>query len=212
MTSATAHVWPDGAGVFTRLRLGFRAWRRTRPFWGGLLAMVAGLPILYFPYAHLTLGGLTVAMATTAGAGSLIIGLLMIVLGISAWFQPLIRVFCGVGVTILSLISIPISNLGGFLMGLLLGLVAGGLLCSWAPLKTPPAHARTAQVAAEATGALVAQSVAQPVVEETAETTEVPEAAEAAEVPETVEETPEAPEADQTPKSDDPTQELGATR
>lgn len=140
MTSATAQAWPDAEGGFTRLRLRFRAWRRTRPFWGGFLAMIAGLPILYFPYAHLTFGGLTVAMSTTAGAGSLIIGLLMMVLGISAWFQPLVRVFCGVGVTILALISIPVSNLGGFLMGLILGLVAGGLLCSWAPLKEQQAE------------------------------------------------------------------------
>lgn len=138
MTSATAQAWPDAEGGFTRLRLRFRAWRRTRPFWGGLLAMIAGLPILYFPYAHLTFGGLTVAMSTTAGAGSLIIGLLMMVLGVSAWFQPLVRVFCGVGVTLLSLISIPVSNLGGFLMGLVLGLIAGGLLCAWAPLKEQP--------------------------------------------------------------------------
>ncbi|WP_441251573.1 DUF6114 domain-containing protein [Kitasatospora sp. McL0602] len=126
---------PDAEGAFTRLRLGFRAWRRTRPFWGGLLAVIAGLPILYFPYAHLTVGGLTVAMSTTAGAGSLIIGLLMIVLGFTAWFQPLVRIFCGVAVTILSLISIPVSNLGGFGMGLILGLLAGGLLVAWAPLK-----------------------------------------------------------------------------
>ncbi|MDH6112849.1 hypothetical protein P3T36_002567 [Kitasatospora sp. MAP12-15] len=153
MTSATAQAWPDAEGGFTRLRLRFRAWRRTRPFWGGLLAMIAGLPILYFPYAHLTLGGLTVAMSTTAGAGSLIIGLLMMVLGVSAWFQPLVRVFCGVGVTILSLISIPVSNLGGFLMGLILGLVAGGLLCSWAPLKEQPVGPAAEAAALQPAGA-----------------------------------------------------------
>lgn len=183
MTSATAHVWPDGAGGFTRLRLRFRAWRRTRPFWGGLLATSAGLPILYFPYAHLTLGGLTVAMSTTAGAGSLIIGLLMMVLGISAWFQPMVRVFCGVAVTILALISIPVSNLGGFGMGLILGLVSGGLLCSWAPLKEVPA---------------VAESVVQ----------EAPEAAAEAPAAEIATEAP----SHEVPESDDPTQELGATR
>ncbi|MDH6133118.1 hypothetical protein P3T37_002512 [Kitasatospora sp. MAA4] len=158
MTSATAQAWPEPADGFSRLRLRFRAWRRTRPFWGGLLAVIGGLPILYFPYAHLTLGGLTVAMSTTAGAGSMIIGLLMMVLGISAWFQPLVRVFCGVGVTILALISIPVSNLGGFGMGLILGLLAGGLLCSWAPLKEQPAVAAAAVAAAadEAAAASVA--------------------------------------------------------
>ncbi|WP_327068998.1 DUF6114 domain-containing protein [Kitasatospora sp. NBC_01302] len=135
MTSASAPAWPDGAGLFTRLRLRFRAWRRTRPFWGGLLSAVAGFPILYFPYAHLGIGDLTMAMATTGGAGALVIGLLMIALGVSAWFQPATRYFCGIAVTILALISIPVSNLGGFTLGLIPGLIGGGLLCAWAPVK-----------------------------------------------------------------------------
>jgi hypothetical protein len=113
----------------------FRAWRRSRPFWGGLVAILAGVPILYFPYAHLSLGGVSIAMSTTAGAGSLVIGLLLMLLGVAAWFQPMSRVFSGVGVTILTLISIPVSNLGGFGMGLILGLIGGGLLCAWTPLS-----------------------------------------------------------------------------
>ncbi|MEU5388984.1 DUF6114 domain-containing protein [Kitasatospora cineracea] len=155
MSSATVEAWPEGqVGFASRVRRGFRNWRRTRPFWGGLMAMIAGVPILYFPYAHLSLGGLTVAMATTAGAGSMIIGLLMIALGLTAWFQPMVRVFCGVATTILALISIPVSNLGGFGMGLVTGLVAGGLLVSWAPLPPKPA--------AEGADAGTAESVAAP--------------------------------------------------
>nr|WP_232247889.1 DUF6114 domain-containing protein [Kitasatospora azatica] len=132
----------------TRLWRRFTAWRRTRPFWGGLLAILAGLPILYFPYANLTLGGLTMALATTGGAGALVIGLLLIVLGITAWFQPMSRVFCGVGVTILTLISIPVSNFGGFLAGMILGLIAGGMLCAWVPLSPEDAERAEAMIAA----------------------------------------------------------------
>lgn len=73
----------------------FGGWRRQRPFWAGLLILLSGLPILYFPYADLHLAGLTMRMSTTAGAGSLIIGLLLIVLGLTVWFQPLVRVFAG---------------------------------------------------------------------------------------------------------------------
>ncbi|PBC77736.1 hypothetical protein BX265_2492 [Streptomyces sp. TLI_235] len=159
MSSATAQAWPEHDGGIN-LRLRFRNWRRTRPFWGGLLAMIAGLPILYFPYAKLNLSGMTVSMATTAGAGSLIIGVLMICLGLTAWFQPLVRIFCGVATTLLALISIPVSNLGGFGFGLVLGLMAGGLLMAWAPLKPAAAadlsadegaaEAATAEYAAEA--------------------------------------------------------------
>jgi hypothetical protein len=135
VTTATADLQTEGAGQSVPLGVRFRAWRRSRPFWGGVVAILAGLPILYFPYAHLSLGGLSIAMATTAGAGSLVIGLLLIVLGAAAWFQPMSRVFCGVGVTILTLVSIPVSNLGGFGLGLILGLIGGGLLCAWTPLN-----------------------------------------------------------------------------
>ncbi|MGW4384464.1 DUF6114 domain-containing protein [Kitasatospora sp. NPDC004531] len=161
MSSATVEAWPEGpAGLASRGRRGFRTWRRTRPFWGGLLAMIAGLPILYFPYAHLSLGGLTVAMSTTAGAGSLMIGILLIVLGITAWFQPVVRVFCGVATTILALISVPVSNLGGFGFGLVPGLIAGGLLVSWAPLQPLPAAEAAEMAAPEAAAPLPAQPAA----------------------------------------------------
>ncbi|QKW21597.1 hypothetical protein HUT16_23315 [Kitasatospora sp. NA04385] len=164
MSSATVEAWPEGpTGLVGRTRRGFRAWRRTRPFWGGLLAMIAGVPILYFPYAKLSLGGLTIAMATTAGAGSLIIGLMLIVLGLTAWFQPVVRIFCGVATTILALISIPVSNLGGFGMGFLPGLIAGGLLVSWAPLPARPE---------------AAEGTAESVAAQTVESTETAEAAE----------------------------------
>jgi hypothetical protein len=151
MSSATANAWPEAGGLPSRLRLRFRTWRRTRPFWGGLLAVIAGVPILYFPYAHLNLGGLTLAMSTTAGAGSAIIGLLMISLGLTAWFQPLVRIFCGVATTVLALISIPVSNLGGFGMGVITGLIAGGLLVSWAPLQAQPAVAAAEEAPAAGT-------------------------------------------------------------
>ncbi|GAA4864872.1 DUF6114 domain-containing protein [Kitasatospora terrestris] len=169
MSSATVNAWPEADGEPTGLRARFRAWRRSRPFWGGLLAMIAGLPILYFPYAHLSFNGMTVAMSTTAGAGSMLIGLLMVALGLTAWFQPLVRVFCGVATTILALISIPVSNLGGFGLGLITGLIAGGLLCAWAPLKPEavPVEAQAAEVP-EADAQLAAIMAAAPPVEQTA--------------------------------------------
>ena len=147
MSSATADAFPEGESLFTRLRLRFRSWRRTRPFWAGLLAMIAGVPIMYLPYAHLSLGGMTVAMSTTAGAGSLIIGVLLMVLGLTAWYQPAVRFFAGVATTLLTLVSIPVSNLAGFGLALIPGLVGGGLMVAWAPLKEPEAETRADDVA-----------------------------------------------------------------
>lgn len=114
-------------------RFRFRVWRWQRPFWAGLLTILAGGPIAYFPYAHLNIGGLTLAMATTAGAGSLIIGVLLVVLGLTMWFQAVARVFAGVATIMLALVSLVVSNLGGFLTGFLLGLIGGALAVAWGP-------------------------------------------------------------------------------
>ncbi|MEU4877054.1 DUF6114 domain-containing protein [Streptomyces sp. NPDC021608] len=143
---------PAAPGQFTRRRQQFRAWRGTRPFWAGLFVLLAGFPIAYFPYAHLQVGHLTLAMATTAGAGSLIIGVLLGVLGISLWFQKHVQVFAGVAAILLGLVSIPVSNLGGFLIGFLFALVGGAMAVSWAP-GAPPAPARTPETGANAGGA-----------------------------------------------------------
>ncbi|GAA2750798.1 DUF6114 domain-containing protein [Kitasatospora cinereorecta] len=173
MSSATAEAFPEPVRTDGK----FRAWRRTRPFWGGLLAMIAGVPILYLPYAHLSLNGMSIAMSTTAGAGSLIIGILIIALGLTVWFQPLVRIFCGVATSVLALVSIPVSNLGGFGLGLIPGLIAGGLMVAWAPLpvvEAVPADGTaettaTAEMAAEQTVPLPTQSTTAPLATEPGE-------------------------------------------
>jgi hypothetical protein len=125
----------------------FRAWRGTRPFWAGLFVLLAGLPIAYFPYANLQIGHLTLTMATTAGAGSLIIGVLLAVLGVSLWFQKHVRTFAGVAAILLGLVSLPVSNFGGFIVGFLLALVGGAMAVAWVPGEplTPPAPGVPAQ-------------------------------------------------------------------
>ncbi|RPK91022.1 MULTISPECIES: DUF6114 domain-containing protein [Streptomyces] len=115
------------------LRRRFRAWRGHRPFWAGLFTVAGGIPIAYFPYATMTLGNMTLAMSTTAGAGSLIIGVLLVTLGLTMWFHSIVRVFAGVAAILLALISIPVANIGGFVVGFLLALIGGALSISWAP-------------------------------------------------------------------------------
>ncbi|MFH8365500.1 DUF6114 domain-containing protein [Streptomyces sp. NPDC018031] len=123
----------------TSWRLGFRNWRWQRPFWAGLLTLLAGVPIAYFPYANLTMGQLTLRMATTTGSASLIIGVLLMVLGVSMWFQPAVRVFAGVAAILLGLVSLVVSNFGGFLLGFLLALFGGGMSTAWGPGEAPKA-------------------------------------------------------------------------
>ena len=122
-----------GIRGFDYWRLRFRDWRYTRPFWAGLFTALGGGPIAYFPYANLKIGHLTLAMSTTAGAGSLIIGVLLVTLGLTMWYQQVTRVFAGVAAILLALVSIPVSNLGGFLVGFLLSMVGGCLALAWAP-------------------------------------------------------------------------------
>ncbi|MFD9501392.1 DUF6114 domain-containing protein [Streptomyces sp. NPDC060035] len=136
-----------GTRDFAYWQLRFRDWRHTRPFWAGLLTALGGGPIAYLPYANLKIGHLTLAMATTAGAGSLIIGVLLITLGLTMWYHHIVRVFAGVATILLALVSIPVSNLGGFLIGFLLSMVGGCLALSWAP-GIPDAERTTAKHAA----------------------------------------------------------------
>ncbi|WP_460069593.1 DUF6114 domain-containing protein [Streptomyces sp. YKOK-I1] len=132
---------PAAPSQFTRWRLQFRAWRGMRPFWAGLFMMIGGVPIMYFPYAHLTIGQLTIRMSTTAGAGSLIIGVLLVVLGVSVWFQQHIRTFAGVAAILLALVSLPVSNFGGFVVGFLFGLIGGAMAIAWVPGAPPEPQA-----------------------------------------------------------------------
>ncbi|WP_326720603.1 DUF6114 domain-containing protein [Streptomyces sp. NBC_00243] len=123
----------QSAGYFTHARLRFRAWRGARPFWAGLFTLLGGVPIAYFPYATLKLGTMSVAMATTAGAGSLIIGVLLVTLGLTMWFQQATRIFAGVAAIVLALVSLVVSNIGGFIVGFLLAMLGGALSVSWMP-------------------------------------------------------------------------------
>jgi Family of unknown function (DUF6114) len=119
-------------------RMRFRGWRGSRPFWAGLFTIIGGLPIAYFPYADVKIGQMTVRMATTAGAGALIIGVLLVTLGLTMWFHHVVRVFAGVAAIVLALVSIPISNLGGFIVGYLFSLIGGGMAIAWAPGGAKP--------------------------------------------------------------------------
>ncbi|MEU1618709.1 DUF6114 domain-containing protein [Streptomyces sp. NPDC005722] len=122
-----------GRVAAARIRGRFGTWRGRRPFWAGLVTFGAGLPILYWPYANLDLGSVPLSLSTTSGAGSLLIGVLLIVLGLSLWYQPHHRTFAGIATLLLAVISLPVANFGGLLLGMLAGLVGGCLACSWSP-------------------------------------------------------------------------------
>ncbi|MEV6954332.1 DUF6114 domain-containing protein [Streptomyces sp. NPDC051183] len=132
---APVYVRAEDDAFLTVVYYYVHAWSGRRPFWAGLFTLLGGLPIMYFPYADLRLGNVTFAMATTAGSGSLIIGVLLVTLGLVLWFQRGARVFAGVAAILLALVSLPMSNLGGFFMGFSLAMVGGALALAWVPGK-----------------------------------------------------------------------------
>jgi hypothetical protein len=110
---------------------GFRRWRRTRPFWGGAFAALGGIELIAIPFAPL---GVTIHQGMP-GVASWLAGVLLILCGVLVWVQPQQRYFFGILATIAGLASFVTSNLGGFLLGMLLGVIGGGLIFAWTPRK-----------------------------------------------------------------------------
>jgi uncharacterized protein DUF6114 len=112
---------------------GFRRWRRTRPFWGGVFAVLGGLEVIAIPFAPMAVS----IHQGIAGVASWLAGALLIVVGVLLWVQPAQRTFYGILAVLLALGSFVTSNLGGFFLGMLLGLVGGALGFAWSPHDQP---------------------------------------------------------------------------
>ncbi|WP_330333880.1 DUF6114 domain-containing protein [Streptomyces sp. NBC_00536] len=117
----------------------FRRWRRSRPFWGGVFALLAGAEICALPLAPLKI----MLQQGVAGIPSVLMGIVMIVMGLSAWFSPQHRTLAGILTTLIATAALVLSNLGGFLIGTLLGILGGGLMFAWQPSAAPPRTSAT---------------------------------------------------------------------
>ncbi|NRD78093.1 hypothetical protein HPT25_11915 [Bacillus sp. BRMEA1] len=106
--------------------MGFRNWRKKRPFGGAILTILSGLTILYVP--------LNLYLSTFLPGSMAIIGLLfggvIILLGVCAMFFPGASRILGIFTIFLSILSV-IGALGGFLFGTIFGIVGGSLLTAW---------------------------------------------------------------------------------
>ncbi|MGW2732276.1 DUF6114 domain-containing protein [Streptomyces sp. NPDC001494] len=132
----------------------FRRWRGRRPFAGGLLLVLGGAEILVTMKAPLPVI-LHVGMQGLAGY---LLPALMTICGLLILFSPGQRIFYSLTGILLSLGSWLTSNLGGFLVGLLLGAVGSCLTFGWLPdqparvgrrLRHAEARAAAAQGAGE---------------------------------------------------------------
>jgi hypothetical protein len=115
----------------------WRAWRRSRPFWGGLLLVLAGLELVAIPLSGvLTRGAIRLVIYIgIGGVFGVLIGVLLAAAGIMLWADPAHRVFYGIAAMVLGIGSFPASNLGGFFLGMLLAIIGGSLGFAWAPVE-----------------------------------------------------------------------------
>ncbi|MFC4335706.1 DUF6114 domain-containing protein [Salininema proteolyticum] len=110
--------------------LAWRRWRRSRPFWGGLLALLGAVEL------YSLLGFQMISISVVQGVGQvatfgICLGVLAMV-GV-AWFQVHLRSIAGILIVIAGLLSMPLANLGGFVIGMLLMVIGGGLVFAWNP-------------------------------------------------------------------------------
>jgi len=115
-------------------------WRRSRPFWAGILLLVSGAELLLIPLPEHSMGLLL--HVGTGGVAGILIGALLIVCALLLWFSPAQRTFYAIVAILLAIGALIASNLGGFVIGTLLGVLGGSLGFAWTPVDPAAAPAR----------------------------------------------------------------------
>jgi hypothetical protein len=147
-------------------RLAFRKWRRGRPFWAGVWAMLGGALIAYVPGTALKL----VLIANASLLVGTLVGVVIGFFGLMLWFARSLRILLGVLILLLSLASFFTSDFGGFFLGMLMGLIGGSLALAWVPTKVTWRQRRRARKRAAA-----GLPVVEPAAPDEAERISVPE-------------------------------------
>ncbi|HXT89831.1 MAG TPA: DUF6114 domain-containing protein [Trebonia sp.] len=141
---------PVSAPRHRRARLQrFRTWRRSRPFWGGLLLTLAGLELFAIPLSGVLLRG-AVKLVIYIGIGGVfgvLIGALLVAAGLMTWLNPMHKTFYSIAGIVLGIVSFPASNLGGLFLGMLLAIVGGGLAFAWTPVESGQATGSQSEAA-----------------------------------------------------------------
>jgi len=112
----------------------FWQWRHARPFWGGLFVFLGGTEIFLTVKAPLPV----ILHVGMQGFIGYLVPILLALLGLLIIFSPAQRLFYSLVATVLALASWLTSNLGGFIVGLLLALVGSALAFAWSPAKYAP--------------------------------------------------------------------------
>lgn len=144
-------------GSWRTARLAFREWRRSRPFWAGIFAMISGLLVLFPPFASLKFGDVVVTLNTFSGITALIIGVVIVACGLSFWTRPQFKFVAGIVTLLLAVAAIVTANLGTFLIGTLFGVLGAALGIAWSPKPKGKRRSRRRSGDAEETAELPGQ-------------------------------------------------------
>ncbi|MFC0849503.1 DUF6114 domain-containing protein [Streptomyces noboritoensis] len=125
--------WLDERLPLPDARRAARRWRRTRPFWAGLLLLLGGAELLLVPLSPLTI----LVSLGLGGIAAIGIGLALIVAGLFLWFLPHTRHYVSINALLLSVLSFVATNLGGFLVGMGLGIAGSAMGFAWTPAREP---------------------------------------------------------------------------
>ncbi|MFI1192638.1 DUF6114 domain-containing protein [Micromonospora sp. NPDC020750] len=130
----TANPQHARSGRLSQAWRGFRRWRRSRPFWGGLFTALAGVEIFFT--TQMSLSDLTFQTGPT-GFLSWLIPVILVACGMLMWFTPQQRMFYAIVGAVTAVFSLIGVNLGGFFVGLLFGMVGSALGFAWVPYRRP---------------------------------------------------------------------------
>ncbi|WP_328372436.1 DUF6114 domain-containing protein [Micromonospora zamorensis] len=112
----------------------WRRWRRGRPFTAAVLIALGGAEMLVTLRAPL---GVLLHVGPQ-GLAAYLVPTVLVLCGVLLITNPQQRVFYSLVTLVLGLVSWLTSNLGGFVIGMLLALLGGALAFAWTPDKNRP--------------------------------------------------------------------------
>ncbi|HSV38951.1 MAG TPA: DUF6114 domain-containing protein [Nocardioidaceae bacterium] len=108
---------------------GFAYFRKSRPFWGCIILALGGWFVL-----KPAVGSFAVMSSLgSGGAAVYILGGGMMAAAVVSFVTPAQRHFPALMAAIFSVASLPMANLGGWLIGMTLGIVGSGMVFAWTP-------------------------------------------------------------------------------